>query len=571
MIDALDGEAGCRRLSAAFYARVADDPELRPLFPGKSLRCATEEFSAFLVQLLGGDDQMTQHRWWLSLRESHARFQIMESQRAAWLKQMEAALRSSQLKKETQDALLQFFVSSSNYVLGRNSEPVKEPELAERWDLAKTLDILVANILAGRDGEVLQRFGEFAARPSLFVGVLSRMLQTRGPALIKAVIEAIDQNPALGFHHHAGRTLLHYAAGAGCPKIVALLLRIGADPNVLDAGNHTPLYRLANECAADTGPEIVRMLVDAGAEVNHCGGVTRATPLHMAARRGHLGVAQALLDLGAALDARDTKGCTPLHRAINCRKPEVVKLLRQRMGCAYVQPFARTLERSSIQKPYLRGERACQIIVRLCPGQSEEGKVRLSEQIVDDGIATLGQGEDSISAIIEEIKASDGRRRCIGPRSQPTEGCLCKKLASRMRIGTKDNGMEITRNGTRPSGKGPEDWFTGEVRIDPLFAAPDPARVAGACVTFEPGARTAWHTHPLGQTLIVVSGMGWVQRQGADREDIRPGDVVWFPPGEKHWHGATATTALTHIAIQEQLNGKMVDWMEKVSEEQYQS
>jgi quercetin dioxygenase-like cupin family protein len=131
--------------------------------------------------------------------------------------------------------------------------------------------------------------------------------------------------------------------------------------------------------------------------------------------------------------------------------------------------------------------------------------------------------------------------------------------------------MEITRNGSRPSGKGPEDWFTGSVRMDPLFQAPDPARVAGACVTFEPGARTAWHTHPLGQTLIVVSGLGWAQREGGPREEIRPGDVVWFSPGEKHWHGATSSTAMVHIAVQEQLDGKAVEWLEKVSDAQYLS
>jgi len=112
---------------------------------------------------------------------------------------------------------------------------------------------------------------------------------------------------------------------------------------------------------------------------------------------------------------------------------------------------------------------------------------------------------------------------------------------------------------------------TGTVRIDPLFQAPDPARVSGASVTFEPGARTAWHTHPLGQTLIITIGCGWAQRAGGPIEEIRPGDVVWFPPGEKHWHGATPTTAMTHIAIQEALNGKAVDWMEKVSDEQYQA
>ena len=129
--------------------------------------------------------------------------------------------------------------------------------------------------------------------------------------------------------------------------------------------------------------------------------------------------------------------------------------------------------------------------------------------------------------------------------------------------------MDIKRIGSRPSNKGPSDWFSGTVRIDPLFEAADPARVAGASVTFEPGARTAWHTHPLGQTLIVTSGCGWVQRWGGPREEIRPGDVVWFPPGEKHWHGATATTAVVHIAVQERLDGKAVDWLEHVTDEQY--
>ena len=130
--------------------------------------------------------------------------------------------------------------------------------------------------------------------------------------------------------------------------------------------------------------------------------------------------------------------------------------------------------------------------------------------------------------------------------------------------------MNIQRIGSQPSGKGPADWFTGTVRVDPLFTAPDPARVAGTHVTFEPGARTAWHTHPLGQTLIVTSGSGRAQRWGGPIEEIHPGDVVWFPAGEKHWHGASPTTALTHIAIQEQLEGKAVDWLEKVSDDQYQ-
>ena len=130
--------------------------------------------------------------------------------------------------------------------------------------------------------------------------------------------------------------------------------------------------------------------------------------------------------------------------------------------------------------------------------------------------------------------------------------------------------MEIKRVGSQASTKGPSDWFTGTVRVDPLFSAPVPARVVGASVTFEPAARTAWHRHPLGQTLIVTAGCGWAQRWGGPIEEIRPGDVVWIPPGEKHWHGAAPTTAMTHLAVQEQLDGKTVDWMEKVSDEQYQ-
>ncbi|TAN01273.1 MAG: cupin domain-containing protein [Rhizobiaceae bacterium] len=129
--------------------------------------------------------------------------------------------------------------------------------------------------------------------------------------------------------------------------------------------------------------------------------------------------------------------------------------------------------------------------------------------------------------------------------------------------------MNIQRAGSQPSAKGPGDWFTGTVRIDPLFNPKAPDRVQGAQVTFEPGARTAWHTHPLGQTLIVTSGLGRVQREGGPVEEIRPGDVVWFEPGEKHWHGASSNVAMTHIALQEVQDGKVVDWMEHVTDAQY--
>jgi quercetin dioxygenase-like cupin family protein len=131
--------------------------------------------------------------------------------------------------------------------------------------------------------------------------------------------------------------------------------------------------------------------------------------------------------------------------------------------------------------------------------------------------------------------------------------------------------VDIKRIGSQPAGKGPAEYFTGTVRLDPLFQCADPARAAGAQVTFEPGARTAWHSHPLGQTLIVIAGFGLAQRWGGAIEEIRPGDVVSIPPGEKHWHGASPTTAMTHIAIQERLDGRTVDWMEHVSDEQYRA
>lgn len=137
--------------------------------------------------------------------------------------------------------------------------------------------------------------------------------------------------------------------------------------------------------------------------------------------------------------------------------------------------------------------------------------------------------------------------------------------------GDRSQTVEITRNGSQPSTEGSADYFTGSVRINPLFAAHDLSRVSGASVAFEPGARTAWHTHPLGQTLIVTAGVGWVQQWGSQIQEIKPGDVVWIPPGVKHWHGATATTAMTHTAIQEALNGSPVNWMEQVSDEQYQA
>src|SRR5271170_5579897 len=176
LLEALGGEEGCRRLSAAFYGRVGKDPVLRPLFPGKSLRCATEEFAAFFIQFLGGDEEQTQYRWWLSLRESHARFRIGPSERHAWLKHMTATLAAAPLDEATRKALLQFFEHSSSYVTGKETTWPQDRELAERWGEQRALDDAVAAIAAARDRKATALALRFASRPSVFVGLLARML-----------------------------------------------------------------------------------------------------------------------------------------------------------------------------------------------------------------------------------------------------------------------------------------------------------------------------------------------------------------------------------------------------------
>jgi truncated hemoglobin YjbI len=329
-LEALGGEVGCKRLSTEFYARVGKDPVLRPLFPGKTLRCATEEFAAFLVQFLGGDEAQTQYRWWLSLRESHARFRIGPSERSAWLQHMRATLEAVSLDEGTRKALLQFFLHSSAYVIGKEAAAPVDEELAERWVEQRVLDDVIGAITAGHDEQARILALQFASRPPVFIGLLARMVQSGRAGLIRFVIDAVEREPLLAVHRFAGRTLLHIASGAGCLEVVALLLRLGTNPNRQDRGGHTPLYCVANECASATGSDIVRLLVRAGADVNASGGITRATALHMAARRGYVEIARALLDSGAALDAKDSKGDTPLQRAINCRRDAVAQLLADR-------------------------------------------------------------------------------------------------------------------------------------------------------------------------------------------------------------------------------------------------
>jgi hypothetical protein len=245
------------------------------------------------------------------------------------LSHMEAALDAARLDETTRKALGQFFSHSSAYLTEEDSPELSDEELAARWSGQLVLDRVIASIAEGRDDETLALAPHFASRPSVFVGVLARMVQSGRRRLIDFVIDAVESDPPLATRRYAGNTLLHFAAGSGCLELVALLLRLGVDPN-LQGRDRTPLYCVANECGSATGPEVVRALVRAGADVNACCGVTRATALHAAARRGHVEIARALLDCGAAVNTRSRKGDTPLQRAINCRKNEVSQLLLER-------------------------------------------------------------------------------------------------------------------------------------------------------------------------------------------------------------------------------------------------
>jgi truncated hemoglobin YjbI len=342
LYQAFGGRAACHRLAQAFYARVEHDPVLRPLFPEKSLRCAIEEFSAFLAQFLGGPGEDAQRRWWLSLRESHLRFKIGNRERQAWMANMVEALEEVQVQEPMRSELLAFFEQSSAHVVNqekavaitRSGCSIPEngigAEISDRWKAQTLLDEVVTAIRNGNadraielaESQSLQAYGR-----STYCGLLALMLRCGQGLMLDYVCAKLTNDPPLAQERYAGRTLLHEAAAAGNLTAVELLLRLGVDPNSRDAGGHTALYCLANECAAERAGRVVRALARAGGDVDADDGVKHCSPLHMAARRGNVEVAEALLNCGANIESRDTLGDTPLRRAVNCDKAEMASLL----------------------------------------------------------------------------------------------------------------------------------------------------------------------------------------------------------------------------------------------------
>jgi len=340
---AIGGATGCRALATAFYAHVEQDPILRPLFPS-TFTCAIAEFSAFLVQFLGGDADATQRRWWLSLHESHRRFPIGERERKAWLHAMTLTLDDVSLITDARvrHELVEFFDRSSAHVVNQTRVPAParplRGELAPLWDEQLALDEAVALIRSpeesGRCIELLQSpvmLARFARSPAVHASVLALAARSKSPRLRKYVFDELLSHPSVVYERYSGwRTLLHDASGAGDVSLVEQLLDMGAGETADDDRARSPLYCVGNECSAPGASRIVRALLQSGAAVSAVHGVKRCTALHMAARRGNVEVIAALLDGGADIEARDSARDTPLRRAVNCNKVEAARLLLAR-------------------------------------------------------------------------------------------------------------------------------------------------------------------------------------------------------------------------------------------------
>lgn len=337
---AIGGATGCHALATAFYARVEHDPILRPFF-SSSFTCAIEEFSAFLVQFLGGEAEATQRRWWLSLRESHNRFPIGPRERNAWLRAMTVTLGDETLIADSRvrSDLLEFFKHSSTHVVNKGQSPAVEPiegELAPLWKEQLALDEAVALVRlpdsGGRCIELLQGpelQARFARSPAIHASFLALAATSKTTLLREYAVGQLRANPSLVHESYSGcRTLLVDASSAGDLALVELLLDLGAGET---ADDDRALYCVGNQCSAPGASQIVRVLVQRTlVRINAGHGVKRCTALHMAARRGNVDVIGALLEEGADIEARDSMGDTPLRRAVNCDKVDAAKLLLAR-------------------------------------------------------------------------------------------------------------------------------------------------------------------------------------------------------------------------------------------------
>jgi len=335
LYQAFGGMDACRRLSEAFYARVERDPVLRPLFP--SLHCAVEAFTVYLAQILGGPCEYSKRRWSLSLREAHLRFKIGPKERDAWLKNMRKALDEVQVSEPLRSSLQGFFERSSVHLVNRGEAAPSgtiHRELEAQWNEHRAIEEIVAAVRMGEADRAVA-LAESPTMRACFerdrAAFLSLLALMSGSGMHGYVRQKLLCDPKLAQERYTGgRTLLHGASGAGSVEIVELLLSLGAGPNAVDQAGHTPLYAVGNEGGVPGGGDVVRALAKAGANLDAQDGVKHCTALHMAARRGNVGVAEALLDCGADMEARDSKGETPLRRAVNCGKTAVAAVLLAR-------------------------------------------------------------------------------------------------------------------------------------------------------------------------------------------------------------------------------------------------
>lgn len=355
LYDLLGGMDACRKLAAAFYAHVERDPVLRPLYPPTLKGCPIEALADFLIQFLGGPCVYAQRRWWLSLREAHLRFKIGPKERDAWIDDMFRAIDDINIQEPARGALHWCFEQASTYLINHHqaeaSEPVlstkhpvedqQEPpadnihqDIAQRWHTQRLLEEIVAAVRKGQADHALKLLESASLQTyfdrdyAAFLSLLAIFSGSDQPVLLHYVSQKLLNNPELVQQRYTyGRTLLHEVAGNGSQTIVELLLRLGAHPNATDQLGHTPLYCVGNECNRESSSDIVRMLVQAGADVDAQDSLKHCTALHMAARRGNIRVAQALLDCKANIEARDKLGDTPLRRAVNCGKVDMAAFL----------------------------------------------------------------------------------------------------------------------------------------------------------------------------------------------------------------------------------------------------